>query len=53
MKSIRNIIMLCGVLISTFTACVDTELESVVNIRTTITQSLMRIMPSWVYMGCL
>ncbi len=33
MKSIRNIIMLCGVLISTFTACVDTELESVVEYK--------------------
>ncbi|WP_294546516.1 hypothetical protein [uncultured Bacteroides sp.] len=33
MKSIRNIIILCGVLASTLTACVDTELESVVEYK--------------------
>lgn len=33
MKSIRNIIILCGVLVSALTACVDTELESVVEYK--------------------
>lgn len=33
MKSIRNIIILCGVLASTLIACVDTELESVVEYK--------------------
>lgn len=33
MKSIRNIIVLCGLLFFTFSSCIDTELESVVEYK--------------------